>query len=72
MEHYDKLNTDQKHAVNTVLDAAYTDSHPRHLLLLKWSSRNSQSSKTVARGVARGAIHELGIWEFQAFDLAKE
>ncbi|KAK6973146.1 hypothetical protein BgiMline_024341 [Biomphalaria glabrata] len=32
----------------------------------------SQSSKTVARGVARGAIHELGIWEFQAFDLAKE
>ena len=28
MEHYDKLNTEQKHAVDTVLDAAYNDSHP--------------------------------------------
>lgn len=26
IEHYDKLNIDQKHAVGTVLDAAYTDS----------------------------------------------
>ncbi|KAI8732444.1 ATP-dependent DNA helicase PIF1 [Biomphalaria glabrata] len=29
MEHYDKLNTEQKHAIDTVLDAAYTDSHLR-------------------------------------------